>query len=278
MCTNRTSIWNFRSRQNGLAERKIGDVVDKARTLLIQAHAPKNLWGFAVLTATHLINRLASRILNYQSPVDILETQFPNVRLKTGLPVKIFGCTAYVQNPVHKHDKWTPKGLKCVLLGYSTTHKGYKVEESLPSASDSADIPHSDLPQHSSPVPLLEPAEISAPLPVTEVSASSDSTMESEPSETVLISAPEGTVIPVPSSSQRRYLSEPVINPTHTEPQGEWSIALRKGKRSCVKARPYDTAHLSLQHQTFLTNLTEQYVPKTAHEAMRIPKWKAAMG
>ena len=115
------------TQQNGLAERKIGDIVDKARTLLIQSSAPLNLWGFAVMTSSHLINRLPSRILNLQSPIEILETVYPSVRLKTGLAVKPFGCIAYVYNPLHRLNKWSSKSLKCVFLGYSPTQKGYKL-------------------------------------------------------------------------------------------------------------------------------------------------------
>ena len=117
----------YTPQQNGLAERKIRDIVDKARTLLIQANGPINLWGFAIMTAVHLINKLPSSSLEFQSPIGILEKLFPEVRLKTGLPVKIFGCVAYVHNPVHKKNKWSTKGLKCVILWYSNTQKGYKV-------------------------------------------------------------------------------------------------------------------------------------------------------
>ena len=117
----------YTPQQNGLAERKLGDIVDKGRTLLIQASTPLNLWGFAVMTAVHLINKLPSRILGFKSPLEILEEKYPGVRLKTGLPVKIFGCIPYVHNLVHKQNKWSTKALKCVFLGYSLTQKGYKV-------------------------------------------------------------------------------------------------------------------------------------------------------
>ena len=85
----------YTPQQNSLAERKIGDIVDKGRTLLIQASTPLNLWGFAVMTAVHLINRLPSSTLGLQSPLEILERKYPEARLKTGLPVRIFGCVAY---------------------------------------------------------------------------------------------------------------------------------------------------------------------------------------
>ena len=117
----------YTPQQNGLAERKIGDIVDKGRTLLIQANAPVNMWGFAVMTAIHLINRLPSRTLDYKSPIEILEKNYPSVRLKTGLPVRVFGCIAYVHNSTHKQNKLSAKAIKCVFIGYSTTQKGYKL-------------------------------------------------------------------------------------------------------------------------------------------------------
>ena len=46
----------YTPQQNGLAERKIGDIMDKARSLMIQASLPKNLWNFRIMTAVHLIN------------------------------------------------------------------------------------------------------------------------------------------------------------------------------------------------------------------------------
>ena len=73
----------YTPQQNGLAARKIGDIVDKARTLLIHAHAPLNLWGFSVMIAVHLINRLPSKTLGRLSPINILENLYPSVRLKT---------------------------------------------------------------------------------------------------------------------------------------------------------------------------------------------------
>ena len=63
----------YTPQQNGLVERKIRDIVDKSRTLLIQGNVPTNLWGFAVMTPMHLINRLPSKVLDFRSPIDLLE-------------------------------------------------------------------------------------------------------------------------------------------------------------------------------------------------------------
>ena len=71
----------YTPQQNGLAKRRIGVIDDKSRTLLIQGNVPINLWGFAVMTAMHLINRLPSKVLRFRSPIDLLEQCFANVKL-----------------------------------------------------------------------------------------------------------------------------------------------------------------------------------------------------
>ena len=45
-------------KKNDLEERKIGDIMDKGMALLTDASLPKNLWGFSIMTAICLINRL----------------------------------------------------------------------------------------------------------------------------------------------------------------------------------------------------------------------------
>ena len=100
--------------------------MDKCRTLIEQAHLPKNLWGFAAMTAVHLINRLPTKVLHLKSLVDVLEEKFPKVRLRNGLRPRIFGCVSYVHSPHWSPDKLSTKALKCGFIGYSNTQKGYK--------------------------------------------------------------------------------------------------------------------------------------------------------
>ncbi|CAI7884571.1 unnamed protein product [Closterium sp. NIES-54] len=49
-------VWRASARQNGIAERRIGMVMDVARTSMIHATAPHFLWPFAVQYAAHQIN------------------------------------------------------------------------------------------------------------------------------------------------------------------------------------------------------------------------------
>ena len=75
-------------------------------------------------TATHLINRTPSKVLDFSAPIDLLSCEFSHVSLKTNLSAKIFGCVVYVH--VHNAGKLDHRSLKCIFLGYSTTQKGYK--------------------------------------------------------------------------------------------------------------------------------------------------------
>ena len=88
----------YTPQQNGLAEKKIGDLMDRCRTLMEQAKIPKHLWGFSIMTAVHQANRLPTLTLQLKSPIEVLETVFPTVRLRTNLTPRVFGCLSYVHN------------------------------------------------------------------------------------------------------------------------------------------------------------------------------------
>ena len=92
---------------------------------MFQMNVPKYLWGEAVLTATYLINRMPSRVLNFSTPLHVLKHLFPHIRLYSDLPLKVFGCIVFV----HKSkvtSKLDLKAEKCVFIGYSPSQKGYK--------------------------------------------------------------------------------------------------------------------------------------------------------
>ena len=101
-------------------------LLNVTRSLLHHHHVPKYFWGEAVLTTAHLINRIPSKILNNQSPIQSLSSHFPDFGMHTSLPLKVFGCVSFVH--VHKQyrDKFDPRALRCIFLGYSNTQKGYK--------------------------------------------------------------------------------------------------------------------------------------------------------
>ena len=91
---------------------------------MLQMNVPKPFWSHGVLTATHLINRLPSRVLDFKSPLEVLQERQPDLTY-----LKVFGCTCYVHLPTTLRDKLNPRAVKCIFLGYSQTKKGYKCYE-----------------------------------------------------------------------------------------------------------------------------------------------------
>ena len=73
--------------QNGIVERKNRYLLKIARALLFATNVPHYLWGEAILTATHLINRMPSKILNFKTFLHIFTKIFPTSQIPSGLPI-----------------------------------------------------------------------------------------------------------------------------------------------------------------------------------------------
>ncbi|CAI7891428.1 unnamed protein product [Closterium sp. NIES-53] len=97
--------------QNGIAERRIGLVMEVARTSMIHAAAPHFLWPFAVRYAVHQ--------LNLWPHVSLLETS-PTLRWtgKVGdaLVFRVWGSCAFVRDT--SADKLFARAIPCVFLGF----------------------------------------------------------------------------------------------------------------------------------------------------------------
>lgn len=113
--------------QNGVAERKNRHILEVARALLFTSNMPKYFWGEAVLTAAYLINRMPSRVHKFQSPHQVLLKIYPHTKfISSDVPIRVFGCSAFVHNHYTDRSKLDPKSIKCVFLGYSSNQKGYR--------------------------------------------------------------------------------------------------------------------------------------------------------
>ena len=111
--------------QNGVAERKNRHVLEVARSLLFEYNMPKVYWDCAITTAIYLINRMPSKIINFETPLKKLST-FVTIPSILNLPPKIFGCVAYVHIPKNQRTKIEPCAMRCVFVGYGTHQKGYR--------------------------------------------------------------------------------------------------------------------------------------------------------
>lgn len=116
----------YTPQQNGVAERKNCYLLEVARSLMFTSSTPNRYWGEAILTAAYLSNRLPTKVLKYQTPLNNLMTTFPYVRILTTLTPKVFGCMVYVYQTSPNRHKLEPKSFKCIFIGYSPTQKEYK--------------------------------------------------------------------------------------------------------------------------------------------------------
>ncbi|CAI7826351.1 unnamed protein product [Closterium sp. NIES-54] len=105
--------------QNGIAERRIGMVMDVARTSMIHAAAPHFLWPFAVQYAAHQIN--------LQPHVSLPETT-PTLRWtgKVGdaSAFRVWGSQAFVHDTTA--DKLSSRAVPCVFLGFPPDAPGWQ--------------------------------------------------------------------------------------------------------------------------------------------------------
>ena len=107
--------------QNGSAKRKHRHIVDVGLSLLAHACMPLRFWDEAVITACFLINRLPSRTIQNTTPLNRLFNTSPDYSF-----LRTFGCACWPCLRRYNNNKLQFRSKRCVFLGYSPLHKGYK--------------------------------------------------------------------------------------------------------------------------------------------------------
>ncbi|CAI7798478.1 unnamed protein product [Closterium sp. NIES-53] len=105
--------------QNGIAERRIGMVIDVARTSMIHAAAPHFLWPFAVQYAAHQLN-LQPRVSLPETPPTLLWMG----KVGDASAFRVWGSWAFVRDL--SADKLSPRATPCVFLGFPPDVPGWK--------------------------------------------------------------------------------------------------------------------------------------------------------
>ncbi|KAJ4721161.1 Retrovirus-related Pol polyprotein from transposon TNT 1-94 [Melia azedarach] len=326
--------------QNGIAERKNIHLLEVARALLFQMKVSKVFWGDAILTACYLINRMPTRVLNFDTPFKTLEKSFPSSKhLISSLSPRVFGCTAYVHNQdIHK-SKLDPRALKCMFVGYSPFKKGYKcfhpptrkyfvsldvtfvenqpyqptlqgentrIEEELAGGEETSEswedilntLPISssshkeeleianDLFQSDHIVEPVASCDLFQSDQIVEpVASSQEQQQPSSPQELKVYSRRQKETIHSPKLNQSLEPEKAIPEDTSKFLNSSLDdldipIALRKGVRSCTQhpiANFISYKKINHQYKAFITNVSTLEVPKSIQEAMKDPKWRAAV-
>ncbi|CAI7930125.1 unnamed protein product, partial [Closterium sp. NIES-54] len=105
--------------QNGIAERRIGMVMDVARTSMMHAAAPHFLWPFAVQYVAHQIN-LHPRVSSPETSPALLWTG----KVGDASAFRVWGSRAFVRDL--SADKLSPRAAPCVFLGFPPDAPGWQ--------------------------------------------------------------------------------------------------------------------------------------------------------
>ena len=112
--------------QNGVAERMNRTIIETARCMLAEAKLPWKFWAEAVSMAVYLRNRSPTTAVSGMTPFEALTGDKPCVDI-----LRVFGCFAYVHVPKDERRKFDSKSKMCILLGYGSKTKAYRLYEKI---------------------------------------------------------------------------------------------------------------------------------------------------
>nr|GEV20570.1 hypothetical protein [Tanacetum cinerariifolium] len=109
-------------KQNGIVERRNRTLVEAARMMLSASKLPLFFWAEEIATACYTQNRSIIIPTHDKTAYHIINDMKPSIK-----HLHIFGCICYITRDSENLDKMKEKGDLCILVGYSTQSKGYRV-------------------------------------------------------------------------------------------------------------------------------------------------------
>ena len=103
----------YTQNQNGVNERKIRTIVERARTMLLEASLPEHFWADAVATVVYILNRSPTKAPTGKTLFEAWFGRRPNLA-----HLRRFGCDANLHIPDAQRTKLKPKARLCTFLGY----------------------------------------------------------------------------------------------------------------------------------------------------------------
>ncbi|GJT64010.1 retrovirus-related pol polyprotein from transposon TNT 1-94 [Tanacetum coccineum] len=108
--------------QNGVVEIRNRTLVEAARTMLSASKILLFFWAEAIATACYTQNRSIIISTHKKTAYHIINDRKPSIR-----HLYIFGCKCRLTSDGENLDKMKEKRDPCILVGYSTRSKGYRV-------------------------------------------------------------------------------------------------------------------------------------------------------
>ncbi|GJR55631.1 retrotransposon protein, putative, ty1-copia subclass, partial [Tanacetum coccineum] len=102
---------------NRIAERRNKTLLDMVRSMMSRATLPISFWGYALETATHILNLVPTKKVS-KTPFEMWKGKRPSLG-----HIKIWGCEVYVRQEAH--DKLEAIFEKCLFVGYPEESFGY---------------------------------------------------------------------------------------------------------------------------------------------------------
>ncbi|CAI7805973.1 unnamed protein product [Closterium sp. NIES-53] len=146
--------------QNGIAERRIGMIMDIVRTSMIHATAPHFQWPFAVQYAAHQINLQPRVSLSETTP-----TLWWTGKVGDASVFRVWGSQAFVRDT--SADKLSSRAVPCVFLGFPTDAPGWQFyHPTSRCVLSSQDVPFDESVSYYSPgTPQVDPLPPQGPAP-----------------------------------------------------------------------------------------------------------------